>query len=58
MSNDRIIRSLLELTAFMRATDADEFVIEMGLDGGAADGARYVVHIMRQDPEETEQEQE
>ena len=58
MSNDRIIRSLLELTALMQATDANEFVIEMGLDGGASDGARYLVHIIRQCPEDAAEEGE
>jgi hypothetical protein len=58
VSNDRIIRSLLELTSLMQATDANEFVIEMGLDGGAADGTRYLVHIIRQCPEEAVEEGE
>jgi hypothetical protein len=35
----------------MQETNANEFVIEVGLQGGEADGARYMIHILRQRPE-------
>lgn len=51
MPEPKMIRALTDLCEIMQATDANEFVIEMGLNGGEADGARYLVHIIRQCPE-------
>lgn len=61
MPEPKMIRALTDLCEIMQATDANEFVIEMGLNGGEADGARYLVHIIRQCPEcavEEEEEEE
>lgn len=42
------IRALCEL---MQKTDCSEICMEVGLNGEANDGARFLFHIMRQCPE-------
>lgn len=42
------IQSLCEL---MQGTDCNEVVMEVGLNGAANDGARFLIHIIRQCPE-------
>ena len=47
----KIATAIKTLCDFMQCTDADEFCIEVGLNGGEADGTRYLIHILRQCPE-------
>lgn len=42
------IRALCEL---MQKTDCSEICMEVGLNGAANDGARFMFHIIRQCPE-------
>lgn len=42
----------------MQSTDCSELVMEVGVNGGATDGARFLVHVIRQCPEEVEEEGE
>jgi len=42
------IRALCEL---MQQTDCSEICMEVGLNGAANDGARFLFHIIRQCPE-------
>ena len=42
------IQALCEM---MQQTDCNEIVMEVGLNGAANDGARFLFHIMRQCPE-------
>jgi hypothetical protein len=42
----------------MQSTDCNEIVMEVGLNGSANDGARFLFHIMRQCPELAAEEQE
>jgi len=59
MSRHKITQAINILCEVMQETDANEFVIEVGLQGGEADGARYLIHILRQCPEcESEGEQQ
>ena len=47
------------LVDVMQQTDAKELVIEVGNNGGRDDGARYLIHILKQCPEcAVEEEQE
>lgn len=55
---ERLVPALMDLCELMQKTDANEFVIEMGLSGGQADGTRYLVHVLRQCPEDAVEEEE
>lgn len=52
MSKHKLTLAINTLCEVMQETDANEFVIEVGLQGGEADGARYLIHVLRQSPEE------
>jgi hypothetical protein len=42
----------------MQSTDCNELVMEVGINGGGDDGARFLIHIIRQCPEEAVEEEE
>jgi hypothetical protein len=42
----------------MQSTDCNEMVMEVGINGGNADGARFLIHVIRQCPEEAAEEGE
>lgn len=56
--NMKITAAISILCEVMQQTDANEFVIEVGTNGGSADGARYLIHIMKQCPECAVEEEE
>ena len=47
----KLVAAIDTLCEFMQRTDANEFVVEVGANGGATDGARYLIHVLRQCPE-------
>jgi hypothetical protein len=52
MSKHKLSLAINILCEIMHETDANEFMIEVGLEGGEADGARYIIRILREQPEE------
>ncbi|CAB4136332.1 hypothetical protein UFOVP917_20 [uncultured Caudovirales phage] len=56
MSN--VAKGIHTLCELMQSTDCSELVMEVGVNGGATDGARFLVHVIRQCPEEVEEEGE
>lgn len=51
-------KAIRQLCLMMQETDASEFCIEVGLNGGGADGARYLIHIIKQCPEAAVEDEE
>lgn len=47
----KLVAAIDILCEFMQRTDANEFVLEAGIHGGEFDGARYLIHVLRQCPE-------
>ena len=47
----KLVAAIDILCEFMQRTNANEFVLEAGTHGGEADGARYLIHVLRQCPE-------
>ena len=48
MSKLKITNAIGTICEMMQETDSNEFVIEVGLNGGNNDGARFLVHVLRQ----------
>lgn len=55
MSN--VAKGIYTLCELMQSTDCSELVMEVGVNGGATDGARFLVHVIRQCPEEAVEEE-
>jgi hypothetical protein len=58
MSSTDIAVGIKSICELMQSTDCNEIVMEVGLNGSANDGARFLFHIMRQCPELAAEEQE
>ena len=56
MSN--VAKGIYTLCELMQSTDCSELVMEVGTKGGPTDGARFLIHIIRQCPEEAVEEEE
>lgn len=52
MNKQKITNAIGTICEMMQENDANEFVIEVGLNGGNNDGARFLVHVIRQCLEE------
>jgi len=46
-----IAKGIQALCEMMQQNDCNEIVMEVGINGAANDGARFLFHIMRQCPE-------
>ena len=57
MSKYSVAKGVHQLCNLMQTTDCNELVMEVGINGGNADGARFLIHIIRQCPEEVEEEE-
>ena len=55
MSN--VAKGIYTLCELMQSTDCSELVMEVGTNGGPTDGARFLIHVIRQCPEEVEEEE-
>lgn len=51
MSKADIAKAISQLCMLMQSTDCSELVMEVGINGGNADGARFLIHVIRQCPE-------
>ena len=56
MSN--IAKAIGQLCQLMQDTDCSELCMEVGVNGGATDGARFLFHVIRQCPETAVEEEE
>lgn len=50
-------KGIYTLCELMQSTDCSELVMEVGINGGNADGARFLIHVIRQCPEEAVEEE-
>jgi hypothetical protein len=50
MNKQKTSRAIAELCMLMQELNAIEMCVEAGLNGGAVDGARYLIHIVKQCP--------
>jgi hypothetical protein len=53
-----VAKGIYTLCELMQSTDCSELVMEVGINGGNADGARFLIHVIRQCPEEAAEEEE
>lgn len=58
MSKADIAKAISQLCTLMQSTDCNELVMEVGMQGGPTDGARFPIHVMRQCPELAAAEEE
>jgi hypothetical protein len=58
VSKDSVAKAIAALCHTMQSTDCNEMVMEVGINGGNADGARFLIHVIRQCPEEASEEGE
>ena len=58
MSKGSVAKAIAALCHTMQETDCNEMVMEVGINGGATDGARFLIHIIRQCPEDAVEEEE
>lgn len=57
MSKSKIANAVGTLCEMMSETDCNEWVMEVGLSGSEHDGARFLIHILRQCPEAAVEEE-
>jgi hypothetical protein len=55
---NNVAKGIYTLCELMQSTDCSELVMEVGTKGGPTDGARFLIHVIRQCPEEVEEEEE
>jgi hypothetical protein len=56
-SKSKIANAVGTLCEMMSETDCNEWVMEVGVNGTEHDGARFVIHIIRQCPEAAVEEE-